>query len=59
MEEQNLFMSEFAKIAGCHRNTAINYEKKGLISSSRDINGFRRFSVSEALRLKGLLEVRS
>ena len=56
--EMNLTTCQVAKIAGCHSNTVLNYEKRGYIHPSRDFNGFRRYSLQDALRLKDILNVR-
>lgn len=56
---KDLTVAEVAKVADCHRNTVLRYEIKGLIRSERDLNGFRRFSLGEALKLKSLLSVRT
>jgi DNA-binding transcriptional MerR regulator len=61
MEESiaaNLTVQAVAEIAGCHPQTVKSYEKKGLIRSFRDINGWRRFTESEALKMKRLWEIR-
>jgi len=55
---QDFSVAETADKAGCHRNTVIRYEKRGLIHALRDINGFRRFPVQEVDRLKKLLSIR-
>lgn len=57
--EANLTVSGVAQIAGCHRNTVLNYEKRGYLKPLRDNNRFRRFSMKEALRLKEILEIRT
>jgi DNA-binding transcriptional MerR regulator len=56
---KDLTVAEVAQIAECHRNTVLRYEDKGLIKSERDFNGFRRFSLGEALKLKTILSVRN
>ena len=58
MGEKDLTVEEVARIARCHRNTVLRYEKHGIIQAKRDHNGFRRFPFQEALRLKDLLSVR-
>ncbi|UCF02935.1 MAG: MerR family transcriptional regulator [Deltaproteobacteria bacterium] len=55
----NLFVAEVAQLAGCHVSTVYRYEKRGLIRSSRDRNGWRRFSLEEAVRLREMLMWRS
>ena len=55
----DLLVSQVADIAECHPNTVRSAEKKGLISSRRDINNYRRFTVNEALKLKKALAWRS
>jgi DNA-binding transcriptional MerR regulator len=58
MAETNLTVAELGKIAGCHRNTVLNYEKRGHIRSMRDNNNFRRYSLRQALKLKEILSLR-
>ena len=57
-KDANLTPHQTGQIADCHRNTVINYERKGIIKSMRDANNFRRFPLSEALKLKKILETR-
>jgi len=57
-QTQDLLVQEVARIADCHRNTVLRYEQRGFITASRDLNGFRRYSLEEALKLKELLERR-
>ena len=54
----HLTVAHVAKIANCHPNTVRHYDSKGLIQSQRDINGYRRFSLEQALRLRELLSWR-
>ena len=54
----NLKISEVAIIAGCHRNTIYNYEKRGFLKPVRDIFGYRRYSFQDAMKLKGLFDAR-
>jgi len=56
--EANLLISEVADIAGCHRVTVLNYEKRGYIRPMRDNNNHRRYTKQDALKLKQLLEIR-
>ncbi len=56
--EHKLYPEQVAKIANCHRNTVLKYEREGFISSLRDNNGFRRFTKQDALKLKQILEIR-
>ena len=56
--ESNLTISQVANIAGCHRGTVLNYERRGYIKPFRDNNNFRRYSLQEALKLKEILNVR-
>jgi DNA-binding transcriptional MerR regulator len=55
----DLTVQQVADQVGIHRNTVLNYEKRGLIHSLRDMNGFRRFSPQEVRRLKQLLSMRT
>ena len=57
--EANLTVSDVAKIADCHRNTVLNYEKRGYIQPLRDHNGFRRYPMSEVQKLKEILSIRT
>jgi hypothetical protein len=54
-----LTVAQVGDIAGCHRNTVLNYERKNLIRSMRDRNNYRRFSVEDALKLKSMLTSRT
>lgn len=56
--EANLTVAQVAKIAGCHRNTVLNYEKQGYIKAFRDHNNFRRYTMQDAIKLKEILSVR-
>ncbi len=58
MEIPQLRVSEVASIAGCHRNTVLRYDEKGMIQSMRDNNNFRRYPIKEALKLKEILSFR-
>ncbi len=58
MEREDLKISEVANICGCHFNTVKNYTDKGFIQAARDNNGFRRYSLQEALKLKAILSIR-
>ena len=53
-----LTVEQVARIAGCHRNTVLRYEKEGYISPLRDNNNFRRYTKQDALKLKQILEIR-
>ena len=53
-----LLTGQVARIANCHNNTVLKYEREGYISSMRDNNGFRRFTKQDALKLKSILEIR-
>lgn len=54
----DLTVSQVAKIAGCHINTVKNYEERGYIQAMRDRNNIRRYPLSEALKLKEILNIR-
>lgn len=56
---QELTPADVAKIADCHRNTVVRYTEKGVIAASRDHNGFRRYDLNEALKLRQLLRRRT
>lgn len=55
---EDLRICQVAKIADCHINTVKNHEKRGHIQPLRDINGFRRYSLKQALKLKEILATR-
>ena len=57
--KQELYPSQVAEIAGCSSSTVKRYEKRGIISAARDHNGFRRYAMSEAIKLKELLATRT
>lgn len=54
-----LLVHQVATICQCHPNTVRNAEKKGIIRSRRDYNNYRRFSWTEAMKLKAILNWRS
>jgi len=54
----DLRAADVAKIANCHRNTVTKYSDKGIISAFRDSNGFRWFSLEDALKLREILHHR-
>ena len=56
--EANLTVDQVAKVAGCHRNTVLNYEKEGYITPLRDHNNHRRYTLQQALKLKKVFEIR-
>ena len=56
--EANLTVDQVAKVAGCHRNTVLKYEREGYITPLRDNNNFRRYTFQQALKLKEIFEIR-
>ena len=56
--EANLTVDQVAKVAGCHRNTVLKYEREGYIAPLRDNNNFRRYTLQQALKLKKIFEIR-
>jgi DNA-binding transcriptional MerR regulator len=58
MTKGDLSVASVARVAECHRNTVLRYTEKGLIRASRDANGFRWYELSEALKLRNLLNKR-
>ncbi len=56
--EKDLRVSQVAGICGCHIKTVINHEKRGTIQAERDVYNYRRFSMSDALKLKRILSAR-
>jgi len=55
VRQKNLRAADVARIVGCHRNTVLRYENRGLIQPERDYNGWRKYSIEDALALCGLL----
>jgi hypothetical protein len=51
-EVPELYIRHVAKGAKCCRQTVINYEKRGFIAPVRDRQGFRRYTIGQALKLK-------
>lgn len=58
MQHVDLTIEQVAQIAGCHRNTILNFEKRGYIRPMRDSNNFRRYTLQDALKLKVLVNHR-
>jgi DNA-binding transcriptional MerR regulator len=58
MDNQDWTISKVAEFADCHRNTVKRYEERGYLKPMRDVNGYRRYSKSEARKLKELLTFR-
>jgi DNA-binding transcriptional MerR regulator len=58
MPEANLKVLDVAKFCKCCRSTILNYERKGIINSTRDIYNARRFTQAEAEKLRSLMESR-
>ena len=56
--DADLTVEQVANIAGCHRNTVLNYERRGYIKPFRDHNNFRRYTKRDAKKLKQILEIR-
>ena len=44
----DLTVSQVAEIAGCHRVTVLNYEKRGYLRPMRDNNNHRRYTKQDA-----------
>ncbi len=49
-----MLISEIAEKAGLHPETIRRLEKRGLISSKRDVNGWRNYSPEVLVKLKSL-----
>ncbi|MEE9611337.1 MAG: MerR family transcriptional regulator [Desulfatiglandales bacterium] len=49
---ENFLIGETAKKAGIHVNTVRRLERKGLISSYRDGNGWRRYSTETVEKIR-------
>ena len=56
--DADLTVEQVASIARCHRNTVLNYERRGYIKPLRDHNNFRRYTKRDAMKLKQILEIR-
>lgn len=59
MDAKDLTVAQVAQYVGCHINTVKNYEQRGFIAPMRDINNVRRFPLSEAVKLKEILQIRN
>lgn len=59
MANFQLTVAEVTRLAGCHRSTVVRFEERGYISSRRDHNNFRRYSKSDAKKLRTLLRLRN
>lgn len=57
-ETPNLTVAQVARLVGCHDHTVRAYERKGLIRAFRDFNNHRRFTPTEAMKLKQIMEIR-
>ena len=57
--EPELNVAQTAAIIGCHRNTILKYESRGWIFSTRDRNNFRRFKLSDVLKLAKFVHSRT
>ncbi|CAB5087155.1 hypothetical protein D3OALGA1CA_646 [Olavius algarvensis associated proteobacterium Delta 3] len=53
-----LTTGQVARVAGCHPNTVLRYEREGFIESRRDLNNYRRFTRQDAEKLRELLSIR-
>ena len=51
---KGLLISELAKSVGLHPETIRRLEKRGLIASRRDVNGWRRYDPEAAEKLHSL-----
>lgn len=58
MQDYDLTVEQVATIAGCHRNTVLNYEQRGFIRPMRDHNNYRRYSRRDAKKLGEILNIR-
>lgn len=59
MNNYKLNVIQVSRIAGCHRNTVLRFEAKGFITPVRDINGWRRFTEEDAMKLKDVFQFRT
>jgi len=51
----DLLVAQVARIAGCHPNTVRRYERRGVVRPQRDLNGYRRYTMEQALELRDAL----
>jgi DNA-binding transcriptional MerR regulator len=51
---KGLLVSTIARAAGVHPETVRRLERRGLIKSHRDVNGWRRYSAETVEKLKRL-----
>ena len=58
MTESNFKVLDIARFCGVCRSTILNYERKGIITSTRDIYNARRYTQAEAEKLRQLLGAR-
>lgn len=58
MVDAKLKVLDVARFCGLCRNTILNYERKGIITSVRDIYNRRRYTLAEAEKLKALVGAR-
>jgi DNA-binding transcriptional MerR regulator len=47
-----LLVCQVIKLLGVHRTTLYDYERRGLITSRRDANNWRRFEPADVIELK-------
>ena len=59
VSQVELMTAQVAQIASCHPNTVKLYEKKGVIKAKRDRNGYRKYSLAQALKLREILSRRT
>jgi len=58
MTEKEFTVQRVADAVGIHRNTVLEYERRGIIASVRDSNNYRRFPQREVEKLKAVLTSR-
>jgi len=56
---KGLLISELAKAVGLHPETLRRLERRGLISSHRDVNGWRRYGYETVEKLRSLYGAKS
>ena len=54
----NLRVLDMARLCGVCRDTILNYERRGIITSSRDVYNARRYSQAQLEKLRQLLGTR-
>jgi len=57
--ERAITIKKAARFLGVHPATLRNWEKKGLFMASRDLSGYRRYTMEDLIHLKALVNFRT